>query len=223
MPSLHPSAGWEVFNISAMGSSVRKPGRLAIFTVAAIATIQPAHAGELSSQPKQSFYESLFAFPGSSQLAMEGLLSSMSATGSSELPEPMTWIDSAYPLPTTDGIAAPAFVSKVVEPRQSQLERWTVASPSMRHDVEVLVRLPNDPATPAPMLYLLDGIDAERELHVYGLFQPGQCDAGDADAGASVDVVELGVGGSGVGAADVGDVPDRGAAAADGVGGEVQR
>lgn len=42
------------------------------------------------------------------------------------------------------------------------LERWVVSSPSMKRNIEVQVMLAKDPSTPAPMLYMLDGLSAPK-------------------------------------------------------------
>lgn len=95
--------------------------------------------------------------------SLRGLMSSLSILGSSELPlsGSMVVTDDAYPLQLDESISTPAIVSK--ESEGGRLERWTIASPAMARNVEVQIMLPADPATPAPLLYLLDGVDAHRD------------------------------------------------------------
>lgn len=95
--------------------------------------------------------------------SLNTLISSMSALGSSEFPLPdgMIITSEQYPLEIDDTIRSPQIVSK--EPEDGGIERWTIASPAMARNVEVQIQLPDDSAQPAPMLYLLDGVDAHQD------------------------------------------------------------
>ncbi|WP_040086451.1 alpha/beta hydrolase [Corynebacterium humireducens] len=100
--------------------------------------------------------------PQSSGSALGMAVSSLSLLGSSDisLPESMRDVDPRYPLPTTGEITEPAIVEKRVEDPAIRLERWTVASPAMKRNVSVQIMRAADPQVPAPMVYLLDGVDA---------------------------------------------------------------
>lgn len=112
------------------------------------------------------------ATSGSSLDALTGLLP---LVGSSEfrLPESMILHSTEYPKPIDESIAEVELVSRVPEDG-NRLERWTVSSPAMARNVEVQVMLPADPHTPAPMLYLLDGVDAHRTSDWTGAGRVGE-------------------------------------------------
>ncbi|QGU07998.1 Diacylglycerol acyltransferase/mycolyltransferase Ag85A precursor [Corynebacterium occultum] len=95
--------------------------------------------------------------------SLRALTSSLEATGSSQisLPESMVIIAGDYPKPLDESIQTPELISRV--PEGDRLERWTIASPAMARNVEVQVLRSADTTTPAPMLYLLDGVDAARD------------------------------------------------------------
>ena len=88
-------------------------------------------------------------------------LSSLSLIGSSELPlgGPLLSSNPEYPLPMVP-VGVAGVLGKQIDERNPRLERWTVASPAMQRHVSVQIMRGADPATPAPLLYLLDGIDA---------------------------------------------------------------
>lgn len=99
--------------------------------------------------------------PRSSAPALDATVSSLSLLGSSaiSLPESMRDVDPRYPLPTDPSITEAAVVEKRVE--GARLERWIVASPAMKRNVEVQIWRAAG-SGPAPMLYLLDGVGAPR-------------------------------------------------------------
>lgn len=96
--------------------------------------------------------------------SLNALASSLDAVGPSEtdLPSDMVIISDEYPKPLDESIQTPALISRESE-EGTRLERWTIASPAMARNVEVQVMLPADNSAPAPMLYLLDGVDAQRD------------------------------------------------------------
>ena len=99
--------------------------------------------------------------PTSSGSSLDAALSSLSLLGSSEIPigGPFLSSNDGYPLATTP-IDGPARVVRVERTPGERLERWTIASPSMQREVSVQIYWGADETAPAPLLYLLDGIDA---------------------------------------------------------------
>lgn len=94
--------------------------------------------------------------------SIEALLSSLSLLGSSdmELPGSSIYRSPNYPKPLDESITTAEIISKEPE-AGNRLERWTIASTSMAPHVEVQIMRAPDAGTPAPMLYLLDGVDAQ--------------------------------------------------------------
>ncbi|WP_047240686.1 alpha/beta hydrolase [Corynebacterium epidermidicanis] len=114
----------------------------------------------LSAEPTKPLHassEAMFSSPLVAQGGVNALLSSLAIVGSSELPVfGSTFVEP--PFPTVPGITRP----KVVEKRQEdRAERWIIASPAMEREVEVLVRPARSTTATAPVLYLLDGVDAK--------------------------------------------------------------
>lgn len=133
-------------------------------------SVQPGSAdtGSTAREGLAALARTLIAGSSATSAARSGsslttLLSSMSLLGSSEfsLPAGQVYRSPNWPKPVDESITTSEIVSKVVEDGD-RLERWTVASPSMARNVEVQIMRAPDPATPAPMLYLLDGVDAQR-------------------------------------------------------------
>jgi diacylglycerol O-acyltransferase / trehalose O-mycolyltransferase len=131
------------------------------------------------------------ALVGSSQLThfsgstLNTTLSSLSLIGSSELPlgGPLLSSNSEYPLPTRP-VAAAEIVDTQIDASNPRLERWTIASPSMQRHISVQIMRGADPDAPAPLLYLLDGIDAPYNS---GWLGPGK--AGEVFAEENVTLV----------------------------------
>ena len=98
--------------------------------------------------------------PASSGSSLNGLLSSLSIIGSSELPlgGPLLSSDDRYPLAIDESIDEVEILEKKIERADERVERWFVTSPSMARVVEVQIKKAADPAAPAPMIYMLDGI-----------------------------------------------------------------
>ena len=141
--------------------------RIALTTTAAVALFPlSATAQELPEIPAGSdtalrdLVVSSNANPRSSGSSVQGLVSSLSLLGSSELPlrEPFMSSDDRYPLPLDETITDVQILEKRVERADERVERWFVTSPSMSRVVEVQIKKAADPLAPAPMLYLLDGI-----------------------------------------------------------------
>ena len=99
--------------------------------------------------------------PDSSGSTLDATLSSLSLLGSSEIPlgGPLLSSNPEYPLATTP-IDGPARIVGVERTPGERLERWTIASPSMQRNISVQIYRAADETAPAPLLYLLDGIDA---------------------------------------------------------------
>lgn len=148
-------------------------------TVAAVALLAPLAASPVAAQSSGSaelssglsssgaLQELLAGSSGNTSStngsSLNALMSSMSALGSSEFPLPdgMIITSDQYPLELDESIQTPQVVSR--EPEGGGVERWTIASPAMARNVEIQIRPPSDPSQPAPMLYLLDGVDAHRD------------------------------------------------------------
>ena len=122
----------------------------------------PAAAQSLTGSALEQAVISSNADPGSSGDAIDATLTTLDALGSSEVPVSSAPGSSAAgsKLPVDRSIVTPAIVDKQVE--GERLERWTVASPAMMRNVEVQIMGAADSNTPAPMLYLLDGVGAPR-------------------------------------------------------------
>ncbi len=74
---------------------------------------------------------------------------------------PLYLSDVARPATRNQDYAAPRLRRRVAD-EDPRVERWYIESPAMRRIVEVQIQLPQQPETPAPMLYLLDGLSAPR-------------------------------------------------------------
>lgn len=96
----------------------------------------------------------------STGLSIDTALSSIGMLGSSEMSfeGPLLSSEDGYPLPTDSTIDEVDLRDITIDHRADRLERWHIASPSMKRVVEVQVLRPADPSAPAPMLYMLDGI-----------------------------------------------------------------
>ncbi len=99
------------------------------------------------------------ANPTSSGSSLDGLLSSLSLVGSSELPlgGPLLSSDDRYPMPYGEDYDQARIVDKRVERADERVERWFVASPSMGRVIEVQIKKSATGAQ-APFIYMLDGI-----------------------------------------------------------------
>ena len=113
----------------------------------------PLHDGvALSSQTPAS----------STGSAVGSTASAVDAVGSAYSSIPGAWVlpnSGKYPLPTDDSIVVPEVVA--IEPDIGiNVQKWSVASPAMKRVVQVQVRPAPEGAGAAPMLYLLDGVEA---------------------------------------------------------------
>ncbi|ALU21382.1 hypothetical protein AN398_04250 [Corynebacterium pseudotuberculosis] len=144
---------------------------VAALCTALVVTQSPAHASA-SSAPASSSASSIVASitaalansPGSSDANINKAAHVAQSIGFPgwRLPSGVGSSDSEYPLPTNPNITESKVLSRTVDPTIPNLERWVVASPAMKRNVEVVVRLPKDTSTPSPALYLLDGIGGMR-------------------------------------------------------------
>ena len=124
---------------------------------------QDSEKSSESGSSAQDFIALSTANPDLTGGSVEGLLSSMSLIGSSQLPlgGPLLSSDSNYPLETDPSITE----ARIVEKRDLnglRLEKWSVASPSMQRNVEVQIMKAAESDSPAPMLYMLDGIGGNK-------------------------------------------------------------
>ncbi|WIM67381.1 alpha/beta hydrolase family protein [Corynebacterium breve] len=117
--------------------------------------------------------------PGSSAIALDGLLSSLGLVGSSDfdIPEMALELDDNFPYPIDETITEAKLLNREVSPTgnvaanaERRLERWTVSSPSMGRDITVDVRLPG--GADAPIVVLLDGVSAP--INSGWLYGPGK-------------------------------------------------
>ena len=133
----------------------RLPLALTAATVLTVGLASPATAGSVLEQAVISSN----ADPTSSGRAIERTLGLLAALGSSDVPlSSGSSLSSSRP-PLDESITEAAVVEKRVE--SDRVERWIVASPAMKRNVEVQIwRAAGD--GPAPMLYLLDGVGAPR-------------------------------------------------------------
>ncbi|NLP39786.1 MAG: esterase family protein, partial [Corynebacterium pollutisoli] len=99
------------------------------------------------------------ANPASSGSSLDGLLSSLSLVGSSELPlgGPLLSSDDRYPMQYGEDYDQARIVDKSVERVDERVERWLVESPSMGRVIEVQIKKSATGAQ-APFIYMLDGI-----------------------------------------------------------------
>lgn len=144
--------------------SVHTLAAILVAGVLAASATSPAQAEESASSANGLVGDAVTA---SSQLthfsgsALNTALSSLSLLGSSELPlgGPLLSSNPEYPLPMIP-VGVAGVVDKQVDEHNPRLERWTVASPAMQRHVSVQIMRSADPVAPAPLLYLLDGINA---------------------------------------------------------------
>lgn len=135
---------------------------------AAPAAAQSSGSSELSSELSSTgILQELLAGSSDNTSATNGsalgaLMDTLPALGSSEfpLPEGMIVTSDQYPMELDESIQTPEIVAK--ESKGENLERWTIASPAMARNVEVQILHPADRSEPAPLLYLLDGVDAHQ-------------------------------------------------------------
>lgn len=101
--------------------------------------------------------------PLSGGSSLDAALSSVQAIGSSEftIPDSLLEISADYPKPLDQTIDTPRILSIGAADNRG-IERWAVASPAMSRTVELQVLPAADPDQAAPILILLDGINAPR-------------------------------------------------------------
>lgn len=134
-----------------------------VITLTLITPVAVAQSSGSSGSSAQDFVAFSSGNPDVSGSSLDGLLSSMSLIGSSQLPlgGPLLSSDSDYPFQTDPSITEVELVNKQVQDGL-RLEKWTVASPSMQRNVDVQIMKSADPYAPAPMLYMLDGIGGNK-------------------------------------------------------------
>lgn len=145
--------------------TLRKTGAALTTVVAVMLPVTSAPAA--AQQSADDFGRSAIATSSQSSWPTVGsidtILSSLDALGSADLPDPPVGSSSSVPSSSVaPGITVPELVS-IEDDRLPNLERWTIASPAMGRDVEVQVLRRMVDQGPAPMLYLLDGVDSPRE------------------------------------------------------------
>lgn len=130
-------------------------------------TLAPAVAHAQTGESETGSAEGLIA--GSSRSPLSGgssldvALSSLDAVGSSEFPVPdaLVEVHEEYPKELDESITESEIVATDSDGR-GRIERWTVASPVMKRNVELQVLPAANPDEPAPILFLLDGLSAPR-------------------------------------------------------------
>ena len=128
-------------------------------TVATAVTLGLAAPASAQSALEQAVIGSN-ADPTSSGNAIDRTLGLLAALGSSEVPLSSMSSFGGVRLPVDESISEVRVVEKRVE--SERVERWIVASPAMKRNVEVQIWRAADRSAPAPMLYLLDGVGAPR-------------------------------------------------------------
>ena len=119
----------------------------------------PASAQSLTGSALEQAVISSNADPTSSGNAINRTLGILESLGSSEVPVSSGSSLGRGRLPLDESITEAAVVDKQIE--SDRVERWIVASPAMKRNVEVQIWRAAG-VSPAPMLYLLDGVGAPR-------------------------------------------------------------
>ncbi|MGX1738286.1 alpha/beta hydrolase [Corynebacterium flavescens] len=141
-------------------------------------------SSSLSSDAElKDFIQGSSQSPTSSGSSLDLTLRGLSLIGSSEIPIPDQFAprDPNYPL-DTDASITEAKLVEIKDTDRAGIKRWVVSSPSMKRNVSVYVQASKQ-AKPAPMLYLLDGIDAPAPP---GLIGSGQVDRSLNDENVTV-------------------------------------
>ncbi|QGU05250.1 alpha/beta hydrolase [Corynebacterium comes] len=125
----------------------------------------PAAAQSLTGSALEEAVVSSNADPTSSGNAINSTLSLLESFGSSEVPVSSVPGSSfgGINLPLDERITETKLLNKQVENAELRQERWTIASWSMKRNVEVQIVRAADPTANTPMLYLLDGVGAPRD------------------------------------------------------------
>ena len=125
----------------------------------------PAAAQSLTGSALEQAVISSNADPASSGRAIDSTLSVLEGLGSAEVPVSSLPGSSfgGVNLPLDESINEVRIVEKATENAELRQQRWTIASPAMKRNVEVQIVLPADSGAPAPMLYLLDGVGAPED------------------------------------------------------------
>ena len=125
----------------------------------------PAAAQSLTGSALEQAVISSNADPASSGSAIDSTLSVLEGLGSAEVPVSSLPGSSfgGVNLPLDESINEVKIVNKATENEQLRQERWTIASPAMKRNVEVQIVRAANPTAATPMLYLLDGVGAPRD------------------------------------------------------------
>ncbi|MDO5454541.1 MAG: alpha/beta hydrolase family protein [Corynebacterium sp.] len=121
-----------------------------------------AGAGESSEDVTRTAVLESSRSPLSSGNSLDLLVDAIDAAGSSENVVGGLTRNSDFPIaldPDIGALSQPAVV-KIDDSHRPGVQRWHVASPAMSRVVELQVVPAKDLDRPAPMLYLLDGVDA---------------------------------------------------------------
>lgn len=147
-----------------IGTWTKTPAALVAAAAITLTTVFPAGAG---ANPVQQSADAVA--PGvvaeSSQSSWptggstDAALSSVEVLGSTNMPVGPLSSGPIGQRPVIDPAAEPAVVAIDADPIHAGVQRWTIDSPAMGRHVDVQIA-PAAGAGPAPMLYLLDGVDA---------------------------------------------------------------
>lgn len=129
---------------------------------------ETSSAGDVFKSLFFDLTEALVNSPGSSDRSFAATTQATEQMGSSKLRLDTVYKDQDdyFPMAVDANITEAKLISRAPEDtaRYSDvpftLERWIVSSPSMKRNIEVQVKLPENPEQPAPMLYMLDGLSA---------------------------------------------------------------
>ncbi|AGS34650.1 hypothetical protein B841_05885 [Corynebacterium maris DSM 45190] len=147
-----------------IGTWTKTPATLVAAAAIALTTAFPPGAGANPVQqsadavsPEVIAESSQSSWPtgGSTDAA----LSSVEVLGSTNMPVGPLSSGPIGQRPAIDPDATPAVVDVNADPNHAGVQRWTIDSPAMGRHVDVQVAPAAGPG-PAPMLYLLDGVDA---------------------------------------------------------------
>lgn len=134
-------------------------------TVLCLGLASPAAAQSLTGSALEQAVISSNADPTSSGNAINSSLTVLENLGSSEVPVSSLPGSSfgGVNLPLDQSITETRLLGRSAEDESGRQERWTIASPAMKRNVEVQVVLAANPTPTTPMLYLLDGVGAPRD------------------------------------------------------------
>lgn len=124
-------------------------------------------AGDVAKSLSFDLFEALINSPGSSDRSFNSSTTFLEGIGSSKLRLDTVYKDQDdyFPMAVDESITEPKLISRGPDTKLNQdlygaerVERWVVASPAMKRNVEVEVLPARDQSVAAPMLYMLDGL-----------------------------------------------------------------